>query len=144
MARAWRLASVRNAGGPILVSTSIVARDAGSVIRGRSIKSSIMRLPSCEDALVFAAHVFIRRTRGPFDPQMPEVVESGGDGSAALPHSCVQIRPQAGDRSTFDGRRHAGREHIQPLLRGHLRAGEELAFSPLQLYLKDQVVPALP
>ena len=36
------------AGGRSSVSTSMVASDAGSVISGRSMRSSIGRLPSCD------------------------------------------------------------------------------------------------
>src|ERR1700731_813573 len=80
----------------------------------------------------------------PVDAQMPEVVETDGDRAVALIEGRIHIHPQARDRRSFDGVRSAGRKHSQTLLRGCQRAGQELAFSPVQLQREGELVPTLP
>src|SRR5882757_10697328 len=75
---------------------------------------------------------------------MPEVVETDGNGAAALIEGRVQIYAQARDRGSFDRICGAGRQRGQTLLRLRQRAGEELAFAPVQLQRKGELVPALP
>jgi hypothetical protein len=69
----------------------MVARDAGSLIKGRSIR----------DSIVFASRFLFRRMRRPVDAQMPEVVETDGDAAAALIEGLVQIQAQACDSGAF-------------------------------------------
>ena len=75
---------------------------------------------------------------------MPEIVETDGDRAAALIEGRVQIRPQAGDAGAFECRCGAGRQRRQALLRFRQRAGQELAFGPVQLQREGELVPALP
>ena len=75
---------------------------------------------------------------------MPEVVESDGDGAAALTERHAHIYVQARDRRSLDGIGCAVRQRSQALIGGRQLAGQELAFGPLQLQGEDQVVPALP
>ena len=96
------------------------------------------------DPLVFAARFLFRRMRRPLDAQMPEVVETDGNGAAALIECRVQIHAQARDRGSFHRICGAGRQRRQALLRLRQRAGEELAFGPVQLQRKGELVPALP
>src|SRR5215470_18926345 len=75
---------------------------------------------------------------------MPEVVETDGDRALALSECRVELHAQAGDVGAFDRGYDAGRQRYQALLRCRQRTGEELAFSPVQLQRKEQLVPALP
>ena len=85
------------------------------------------------DPLVFAARFLFRRMRRPVDAQMPEVVETDGNGAAALIEGRVQIHAQARDRGSLHRICGAGRQRCQALLRVRQRAGQELAFGPVQL-----------
>ena len=103
MTRENRFASVYKAGAASLVRTSRVARDAGSLIKGRSTSSSIGAVSERRpDPLVFAARFLFRRMRRPVDAEMPEVVETDGDRAAALIEGRVQIHAQARDGRSFD------------------------------------------
>ena len=82
--------------------------------------------------------------RRPVDAQMPEVVETDGDGAAALTEGRVQIHAQARDRGAFHRIGGAGRQRRQALLRFRQLAGEELAFGPIQFEREDELVPAFP
>ena len=75
---------------------------------------------------------------------MPEVVETDGDRAAALIEGRVQIHAQARDGRSFDRICGAGRQRCQALLRVRQRAGQELAFGPVQLQREGELVPALP
>ena len=96
------------------------------------------------DPLILAPRLVFRRMRRPVDAQMPEIVETDGDRAAALIEGRVQIRAQAGDGGAFDRRCGAGRKRRQALLRFRQRAGQELAFGPVQLQREGELVPALP
>src|SRR6202035_3391419 len=109
-ASAWKFASISlNAAGAIFVKTSIVARDAGSVIKGSSSMSSIERVASCSQIRSYS-----RRTSssvGCGDHSIPKCrsadrrrkhvppylrrdlkgVEPDSDSVAALSHCGVQI-----------------------------------------------------
>src|SRR4051812_3798585 len=75
---------------------------------------------------------------------MSKVVETDGNGAAALTEGRVQIHAQARDRGSFNRTSRTGRQRRQALLRVRQRAGEELAFAPMQLQRKGKLVPALP
>ena len=96
------------------------------------------------DPLVFASRLLVRRMRRPVDAQMPQVVQTHGNGTAALIEGRVQINAQARDGSPLHGIGGAGRQRRQALLRGDQIAGEELAFAPVQLQREGQFAPVLP
>ena len=75
---------------------------------------------------------------------MPEVVETDGDGAVALIEGRVQIHAQACDGGLLDRICGAARQRRQALLRCRQRAGQELAFGPVQLEREGELVPALP
>ena len=76
----------------------MVARDAGSIISGSWIKSSIARLANQRpNPLVFASRFRFGRMRRPFDAHVPEVVDAYREGTAALIHGRVEIHAQARD-----------------------------------------------
>ena len=53
------------------------------------------------DPLVFAPCFLFGRVRRPVNAEMPEIVETDGDGTVALIEGHVQICPQAGDCGSF-------------------------------------------
>ena len=75
---------------------------------------------------------------------MPEEIETDGDRAGALIEGRVKIHLQARDAGSFGRRCGTGRQHRQALLGFRQCTSEELAFGPVQLQLKDQVVLALP
>ncbi len=75
---------------------------------------------------------------------MPEAIETDGNGARVLTEGRVQVDAQAHNGRSFHRTCGAGRKHIQPLLRFRQRAGEELAFGPVQLQREDELVSALP
>ncbi len=75
---------------------------------------------------------------------MPQVVETDGNGAAALIEGRVQIYAQARDRGSLDRICGAGRQRRQALLRFRQRDSKELAFGPLQFQRKGELVPVLP
>ena len=75
---------------------------------------------------------------------MPEVVETDGDRAAALTERRVQIHAQARDGRSLDRVAARADKRVQALLRRRQRAGQELAFGPVQLQREGELVPALP
>ena len=75
---------------------------------------------------------------------MPQVVETDGNGAAALIESGVQIRAQACHSRSIHCVCGAGCQCCQALLSFRPRAGEELAFGAVQLQREGELVPALP
>ena len=75
---------------------------------------------------------------------MPEVVETDGDRAAALIEGRVDIDVQARHDGMFDRCRGALRKRRQSLLRDLHLTGQELAFGPVQVQRKSQLMPALP
>ena len=75
---------------------------------------------------------------------MPEVVETDVDRAVALIEGRVQIHAQACDGRSLDRICGASRKRCQALLRCRQRAGQELAFGPVQLQREGELVPALP
>src|SRR6185437_14763252 len=61
------------------------------------------------DPLVFLPRFFIGRMRRPFDTQMAEVVETGGNSAVGPIERRVQVDPQAFNRSSLDRTRAARR-----------------------------------
>jgi hypothetical protein len=55
------------------------------------------------DTLVFMSCFLIRRMRRPVDAQMPQVIETDGNGAAALIEGRVQIDAQTRDSGSFHG-----------------------------------------
>src|SRR5579864_2163711 len=80
----------------------------------------------------------------PIDAQMPEIIETGGDGTVALIQSHVQVGTQAGDLSSFYGRYCTARQRRQPLLRFRPRAGQEFTFRPVQVQREGELALPLP
>src|SRR5262249_29734597 len=75
---------------------------------------------------------------------MPEEVETDSERTRALSECRVELRAQAGDVGAFDRGGDVRRQRYQALLCCRQRTGEELAFGPVQLERKEQLVPALP
>ena len=77
-------------------------------------------------------------------PTASEIVEPDVDRAIARADRRVQLHPQAGDGCTFHRFAGAVGKQVQPLLGGVPRAGQELAFSPVQFQSKAELMPALP
>jgi hypothetical protein len=71
--------------------------------------------------------------RRPVDAQMPEVVETNGNGAAAPIERRIKIHPQAREAGSLDAARGSCGQSGQALLSGRQLAGQELAFRPIYL-----------
>src|SRR5215470_9578702 len=101
MATDSRCASVHSAGCTTLLRTSSVATDTGSLIKGRSMSSSISRLLSSDH--VRSSRFLFCRMRRPLDADMTEVVETDVDGAVAAIERRVHIRAHARDSRSVNG-----------------------------------------
>ena len=80
------------------VRISRVASEAGSLIKGSSTSSSIVRLPSCDQIRSYSRRAC--SSVGCGDQSMPRwrrIVETDGDGAVALIEGHVKIHPQTRD-----------------------------------------------
>ena len=144
MTRQRKFSSVNKAGVTSEVRTSIVARATGSAIRGRSISASIGRSPSRRH---------IRRIRPAPRPssdaptrrrRAAQVLEADLDGAVASAEGRVEVDAQAGDGRQLDGARRAVRQFGEARFRCRQRAGQELAFGPVDLERESELMAPLP
>ena len=145
MTRQRRFSSVNKAGVTSEVRTSRVAPATGSVIRGRSSSASIGRSPSCRHKpRVFLPHLVLGRMRRPSDADTAQVVEADRDGAIASAEGHEEVHPQPGDGGQVGEADGAACQFGEARLRLRQRAGQELAFGPVQLQREGELMPALP
>ena len=143
--RQRRFSSVNKAGVTSDARTSMVPHATGSVMRGRSSSASIGRSPSCRHIRAYSCRTSsLVGMRRPIDADAAEVVEAGRDGAVASAEGHKQVDPQPSDGSQVREARGPACQFGQARFGFHQRAGEELAFRPLQLEREGQLVPALP
>ena len=109
------------------------------------MSSSIVRQPSFGQIRSYSRRASSSvRMRLPVDAQMPEVVETGGNGAAGLSQRHVQIHAQARDGRLLHRGGGVARKRRQALLRGDVLSGQELAFRPVYLQSEGEFMPPLP
>src|SRR5690242_13991240 len=82
--------------------------------------------------------------RGPGNPQMPETIETDGDRAGTLIKRHVQIYAQGGYLRSFERIRGERRKRLQALLGLRQHAGQELAFTSMQLQRKRKFALMMP
>src|SRR6202051_4192845 len=96
MTRQARFASVYLAAANTLVRTSRVARQTGSVIMGRSMSSSIGRIPSCDQIRSYSRRASSSVGCGDqWMPKFAEAIETDGYGARVSTHGRVQVDVRA-------------------------------------------------
>ena len=109
------------------------------------MSSSILRLPSFGQIRSYSRRASSSvGCGGPADAQMPEVVETGGDGTAGFSQCHVQIYAQASDRRLLNRIGSALRKRRQALARRCEFPGQELAFRPVYLQSEGEAVRPFP
>src|SRR6266403_825380 len=105
---------------------NIQSGERGRVAHQRQVDESLDRAAAelRPDPLVFVSRFLFGWMRRPVDAEVPEVIETDGNGAAALIEGHVQIRAQARDRRSFHRICGTVWQRRQPLLRLHQRAGQ--------------------